>query len=36
MSASAALILSAISGAFIVFMLVLGFVSVWSNLPARK
>lgn len=36
MSTAAALILSAIAGAYIIFMLVLGFVSIWSNLPARK
>ncbi|NIJ28023.1 hypothetical protein FHS64_002812 [Brevundimonas terrae] len=36
MSLVATLTVSAMAGAFIIFMLVLGFVSVWSNLPARK
>ncbi|GEM_PF-1864276 len=36
MSSIAAMTVYSIAGGFITFMLVLGFVSVWSNLPVRK
>lgn len=36
MPSSAALALFPIIGAFVLFMLVLGFVSVWSNQPKAK
>ena len=36
MSAASAFVLLPIIGAFVTFMLVLGFVTFWSNQPARR
>lgn len=36
MSAVNAFVLLPIIGAFVTFMLVLGYVSIWSNLPDRR
>lgn len=36
MSASIALVVLPIIGAFVLFMAVLGFVTVWSNIPEHK
>ncbi len=36
MTAAHAFILLPIAGAFLTFMAVLGFVSIWSNLPSDR
>lgn len=36
MNPAHAFVLLPIVGAFLTFMVVLGFVSIWSNLPTRK